>query len=173
MKDEVFIRGKVPMTKAEVRAASIDLLNLDDTSKKLLDVGAGTGSVGLQVACNFPKIQVTAIERNPDAVDLIKQNQAKFGLENVTVIEAYAPIELPTRFPRNLRPAPRFPDRPCIRSWAAGRGPQPTSGCPADASLPSVAVTWRSAYSASKLTGASRKGGNPPRETRSEITSRT
>ncbi|HBI2130049.1 TPA: cobalt-precorrin-6Y C(15)-methyltransferase, partial [Listeria monocytogenes] len=26
MKDEVFIRGKVPMTKAEVRAVSIDLL---------------------------------------------------------------------------------------------------------------------------------------------------
>lgn len=97
MKDEVFIRGKVPMTKAEVRAASIDLLNLDDTSKKLLDVGAGTGSVGLQVACNFPEIQVTAIERNPDAVDLIKQNQAKFGLENVTVVEAYAPIELPEK----------------------------------------------------------------------------
>ncbi|EAK9060411.1 decarboxylating cobalt-precorrin-6B (C(15))-methyltransferase [Listeria monocytogenes] len=97
MKDEVFIRGKVPMTKAEVRAASIDLLNLDDTSKKLLDVGAGTGSVGLQVACNFPEIQVTAIERNSDAVDLIKQNQAKFGLENVTVVEAYAPIELPEK----------------------------------------------------------------------------
>ncbi|MCH5070686.1 cobalt-precorrin-6Y C(15)-methyltransferase, partial [Listeria monocytogenes] len=53
MKDEVFIRGKVPMTKAEVRAVSIDLLSLDEKSKKLLDVGAGTGSVGLQVACNF------------------------------------------------------------------------------------------------------------------------
>ncbi|MBF2483050.1 decarboxylating cobalt-precorrin-6B (C(15))-methyltransferase [Listeria welshimeri] len=94
MKDEVFIRGKVPMTKAEVRAASIDLLGLDETCKKLLDVGAGTGSVGLQVACNFPEIEVTAIERNPVAVDLIKRNQEKFGLENVKVIEAYAPIEL-------------------------------------------------------------------------------
>ncbi|XHI71459.1 decarboxylating cobalt-precorrin-6B (C(15))-methyltransferase [Listeria monocytogenes] len=91
MKDEVFIRGKVPMTKAEVRAVSIDLLSLDEKSKKLLDVGAGTGR------CNFPKIHVTAIERNPDAVDLIKQNQAKFGLENIAVIEAYAPIELPEK----------------------------------------------------------------------------
>ncbi len=96
MKDEVFIRGKVPMTKAEVRAVSIDLLSLDEKSKKLLDVGAGTGSVGLQVACNFPKIHVTAIERNPDAVDLIKQNQAKFGLENIAVIEAYAPMFMTT-----------------------------------------------------------------------------
>ncbi|MDT0016459.1 decarboxylating cobalt-precorrin-6B (C(15))-methyltransferase [Listeria swaminathanii] len=94
MKDEVFIRGKVPMTKAEVRAASIDLLGLDASCRKFLDVGAGTGSVGLQVAYQFPEIKVTAIERNPDAVDLIKQNQAKFGLENVAVIEAYAPIEL-------------------------------------------------------------------------------
>ncbi|MBC8862569.1 cobalt-precorrin-6Y C(15)-methyltransferase, partial [Escherichia coli] len=34
---------------------------------------------------------------NPDAVDLIKQNQAKFGLENIAVIEAYAPIELPEK----------------------------------------------------------------------------
>lgn len=43
MKDEVFIRGKVPMTKAEVRAASIDLLGLDASCRKFLDVGAGTG----------------------------------------------------------------------------------------------------------------------------------
>lgn len=45
----------------------------------------------------FSQIHVTAIERNPDAVDLIKQNQAKFGLENIAVIEAYAPIELPEK----------------------------------------------------------------------------
>ncbi|MBC1483575.1 decarboxylating cobalt-precorrin-6B (C(15))-methyltransferase [Listeria sp. FSL L7-1509] len=94
MKDEVFIRGKVPMTKAEVRAVSIDLLELDNSSKKLLDVGAGTGSIGLQVACNYPKIHVTAIERNPDAVALIKQNKIKFGLQNIDIIQAYAPVEI-------------------------------------------------------------------------------
>lgn len=95
MKDEVFIRGKVPMTKAEVRAASIDLLGLNNTCRKVLDVGAGTGSVGLQIACAYPEIEVTAIERNPEAVELINQNKAKFGLPNIAVIEAYAPVEMP------------------------------------------------------------------------------
>lgn len=53
MKDEAFIRGKTPMTKAEVRSVSIDKLGLDETSRRVLDVGAGTGSVALQVAKMF------------------------------------------------------------------------------------------------------------------------
>ncbi|NGP57369.1 decarboxylating cobalt-precorrin-6B (C(15))-methyltransferase [Paenibacillus thiaminolyticus] len=94
MKDEAFIRGKTPMTKAEVRAVSIDKLGLDETSRRVLDVGAGTGSVALQVAKMFPHVAVTAIERNEEALALIEQNRRQFGLDNVEIVAAEAPVRL-------------------------------------------------------------------------------
>ncbi|WCR27442.1 decarboxylating cobalt-precorrin-6B (C(15))-methyltransferase [Paenibacillus thiaminolyticus] len=94
MKDEAFIRGKTPMTKAEVRAVSIDKLALDETSRRVLDVGAGTGSVALQVAKMFPHVAVTAIERNEEALALIEQNRRQFGLDNVEIVAAEAPVRL-------------------------------------------------------------------------------
>ncbi|MDG0874836.1 decarboxylating cobalt-precorrin-6B (C(15))-methyltransferase [Paenibacillus thiaminolyticus] len=94
MKDEAFIRGKTPMTKAEVRSVSIDKLGLDETSRRVLDVGAGTGSVALQVAKMFPHVAVTAIERNEEALALIEQNRRQFGLDNVEIVAAEAPVRL-------------------------------------------------------------------------------
>jgi len=47
IKDEEFIRGNCPMTKEEVRILSVAKLNLEENSK-LLDVGAGTGSISIQ-----------------------------------------------------------------------------------------------------------------------------
>ena len=88
--DEVFLRDKVPMTKEEVREISISKLRLTETAT-FWDVGSGTGSIAMEVAALSPKIQVYAIERKPEAVELIQKNKEKFGAENVTVIEAEAP----------------------------------------------------------------------------------
>lgn len=91
MKDSEFIRDKVPMTKEPIRAISIDKLNLHG-AKKLLDIGAGTGSISLQTALNFPNIQVTSIEKKPKAVQLIKKNIDHFNLDNISIIEGEAPL---------------------------------------------------------------------------------
>ena len=93
MKNSEFITGKVPITKEEVRAISIMKLDLAN-AKKLVDVGAGTGSVSIEAAYNYPNLEVVSIERNDDALDLINKNIEKFNLNNVDVIKGYAPIEL-------------------------------------------------------------------------------
>ena len=49
MRDDWFIRGKVPMTKSEVRAVALSKLELGEGSL-LWDIGAGTGSVAIAVS---------------------------------------------------------------------------------------------------------------------------
>lgn len=87
--DSEFVRGNVPMTKEEVRTITIAKLKLckDDV---FLDIGAGTGSVSVEVARLIPSAKVYAIEHKAEAVELIKQNVAKFELTNIEVIHAKA-----------------------------------------------------------------------------------
>lgn len=93
MKNDEFIRGKVPITKEEVRAISLNKLDLKN-AKTFIDVGAGTGSVSIEAALTYDNLKVIAIERNDVAIDLINQNVEKFNLSNVEVIKDYAPIDL-------------------------------------------------------------------------------
>ena len=93
MRNRDFITGKVPITKEEVRAISINKLGLLN-AKTFIDVGAGTGSISIEAGYNYPDLRVIAIERNDDALDLVNKNIENFNLTNVEVVKAYAPIEL-------------------------------------------------------------------------------
>ncbi len=88
--DEEFSRGKVPMTKAEIRAMVMVKAAIAETDI-VCDVGAGTGSLSVEAALCATKGQVYAIERNPEGIALISENAQKFGCENITVIEGVAP----------------------------------------------------------------------------------
>lgn len=94
MKDEDFIRTKVPMTKEEVRVLTIDRLRLEN-AKTFIDVGAGTGSIGIEASLKYPQLQTIAIERNPEALELIGLNCEKFGVNNLKIVDGHAPVELP------------------------------------------------------------------------------
>ena len=88
--DEAFHRGEVPMTKQEVRAAALAKLAVMPTDT-LWDVGAGTGSVSVELALAAPKGRVYAVECEPDACELIRKNRAKFHACNLILIEGRAP----------------------------------------------------------------------------------
>lgn len=89
-KDYEFIRGKVPMTKEEIRTLSIDRLGIEEDSV-CYDVGAGTGSIAIDMAIKASQGAVYAIEKKPEAVDLIEENKIKFRTDNVNVISGLAP----------------------------------------------------------------------------------
>lgn len=91
--DEQFIRGGAPMTKCEVRGLSVDKLALSETSV-VWDIGAGTGSVTVEMALQAFEGQVWAVEKKPEAAELIGQNCRKFGIPNVHVVEGAAPEAL-------------------------------------------------------------------------------
>lgn len=62
MADEVFLRDKVPMTKREVRNASLSHLQLSLNSV-VYDIGSGTGSVSIEMALRAAQGKVYAIEK--------------------------------------------------------------------------------------------------------------
>lgn len=78
--DQFFIRGKVPMTKEEVRAVTISKLRLQEDSV-VLDIGAGTGSIAIEAAHICRQGKVIAIERNMEGIQLIQQNCHRFQIE--------------------------------------------------------------------------------------------
>jgi len=89
IKDKEFVRGNCPMTKEEVRILSIAKLELRE-GDSLLDIGAGTGSVSIQMSKCCPEGQVIAIERDLEALELINKNIDKFKVTNISVIEGEA-----------------------------------------------------------------------------------
>ena len=90
MAEEAFSRGKVPMTKEEVREVSICKLGLFEGAV-VYDIGSGTGSVAVEVAALSDTLQVYAIERKPEAIALTRENCLKYHLDNITVVEGEAP----------------------------------------------------------------------------------
>ncbi|MCD2491197.1 precorrin-6A reductase [Lacrimispora sp. NSJ-141] len=95
LEDDAFIRGKVPMTKCEIRAVSVSRMRLCRDSV-IYDVGAGTGSVSVEAALQAGNGRVYAIEKNPEAAALLRENKRKFGVPNLEIIEGEAPEALET-----------------------------------------------------------------------------
>ena len=77
------------ITKSEVRAVVLARLDLP-AAGVLWDVGAGSGSVGIEAAALVPGLRVVAIERDPAACARIRANAGAAGVA-VEVVEAEAP----------------------------------------------------------------------------------
>ena len=91
--EECFVRGQVPMTKSEVRAVIMSKLAVREDDV-IYDIGAGTGSVSVELALAAGRGQVFAVECDPEGISLIRQNGEKFGCHNLTAVEGMAPEAL-------------------------------------------------------------------------------
>ncbi|MBD2664943.1 precorrin-6Y C5,15-methyltransferase (Decarboxylating), CbiT subunit [Richelia sinica FACHB-800] len=80
----------IPMSQRELRLLLITQLRLKSDSV-LWDIGAGTGTIPVEVGLLCPQGKVIAVERDEDVASLIKRNCDRFEVKNVEVIEGSAP----------------------------------------------------------------------------------
>ena len=98
--DSRFTRCKsLPMTKSETRAIIMSKLNLRP-SFICWDIGAGTGSVTVEMALGAYRGHVYAVECRENAIPYIEKNCTAFHLGNVTAVceeapDALAPLPSP------------------------------------------------------------------------------
>lgn len=78
------------ITKQEVRAVSLARMQLRADSR-VWDIGAGSGSVGLEAARLCPQGHVWAIEKNEADHAIAGQNARAFGVSNHTLVHGKAP----------------------------------------------------------------------------------
>ncbi|BAY65120.1 precorrin decarboxylase [Calothrix brevissima NIES-22] len=95
----------IPMSQREVRLLLIAQLRLQPDSV-LWDIGAGTGTIPVEVGLLCPYGQIIAVERDEEVANLIRRNCDRFEVKNVEVIEGIAPDCL-----QQLKPTPH---RVCI-----------------------------------------------------------
>ncbi len=89
--DQLFARlPGIPLTKREARLLIISALRMTERSV-LWDIGAGTGTISIEVALLCPRGEVVAVERDDEVADLIRENCERFQTTNITVFEGNAP----------------------------------------------------------------------------------
>ena len=104
--DQLFERlPGIPLSKREVRILIISSLRMRPDSV-LWDIGAGTGTIPVELGLLCPEGQIIAIERDDEVARLIQRNCDRFGVNNVKVVQGSAPECL-----QNIEPQP---DLVCI-----------------------------------------------------------
>lgn len=81
------------ITKREVRVLVLAELGLQN-GQVVWDVGAGTGSVSIEIARLCPSSRIYGVEKTAIGMQLIQQNCQRFGVGNVFPIAGVAPAAL-------------------------------------------------------------------------------
>lgn len=95
----------IPLSKREVRVLLISALRMKADSV-IWDIGAGTGTIPVELALLCPNSKIIAVERDEEVFNLIRRNCDRFKVNNVEIFQGNAPDcinELPCQ-----------PDRVCL-----------------------------------------------------------
>ena len=136
--EEDYERENNLITASDVRAVILSRLRLPAWGT-LWDIGAGSGSVGLEAAGLRPNLNVVGIERKPERGAIIERNRARMGIPNYTLhigdalglIRASSIGSLPSSTPG--LPRPSTPDAPynetSVREAGNREHPMPAYPC--------------------------------------------
>jgi len=96
--DQLFITGAEPgkgmITKREVRLAILSLLQ-PSHSDVIWDIGAGCGSVSVELAYWQAEAKIYALEHHQQRLACLRDNSEKFGVtENLSIVDGRAPEQL-------------------------------------------------------------------------------
>lgn len=102
MADDAYPHQDGLITKSEVRAVTLAKLGLKP-GMTLWDLGAGSGSVGLEASVLLGPGRIIAVEQRPDRLKQIRENARRYGVYNHETIQAELPAGL-----ENLPPPDRI-----------------------------------------------------------------
>ncbi|MFN4261034.1 MAG: precorrin-6y C5,15-methyltransferase (decarboxylating) subunit CbiE [Gemmataceae bacterium] len=96
--DDVFARpeeGPDIMSRQEVRSVLLAKLAVQmRAAETFWDIGAGLGTVAVEMAILRPQIEVVAVERDPNRAGFLRQNRERFDTYNIRIIGGAAPEAL-------------------------------------------------------------------------------
>ena len=81
------------ITKREIRAMTLAALS-PRYGERLWDIGAGSGSIGIEWMLAHPSLTAIAIERDADRAERIARNAAAFGVPGLRIVQGSAPKAL-------------------------------------------------------------------------------
>jgi precorrin-6B C5,15-methyltransferase / cobalt-precorrin-6B C5,C15-methyltransferase len=90
MPDEAYDHENGLITKSEIRAISLAKLKLLPRHV-LWDLGAGSGSIGVEASLLAPLGKIVAIEKNPQRIRNIESNRLRHGIRNLEIRQAVLP----------------------------------------------------------------------------------
>jgi len=96
--DSAFVRpetGPEVMTRQEVRSVLVGRMPPVTLPGDLFwDIGAGLGTVSVELAVLRPHVEVLAVERDPERIAFLRRNRERFDAYNIRVVEGDAPDAL-------------------------------------------------------------------------------
>jgi precorrin-6Y C5,15-methyltransferase (decarboxylating)/cobalt-precorrin-6B (C15)-methyltransferase len=109
--DDLFERlPGIPMSQREIRLLLISALKLEANSV-VWDIGAGTGTIPVEIGLICPQGKIIAIERDDEVANLIQLNCDRFEVSNVQIVIGSAP--------QCLKQIETQPQRVCIEGGTA------------------------------------------------------